>query len=460
MMIIGFCNLKGGVGKTTSCQNIASALSKMGRKIAIVDMDPQSNLSAGFGLEPSPTDPQVFDLISGAAEWDDIIVTKEGIDIIPSSLSLVMAEMNEDSPTSRKTALRDSLAKIEPGRYDYIFLDSPPQLGIFTQNVLCASNKIIVTMDGGFYSLFGLRLLDRSMNTFRERLNPELEIGGILMTNYNPRLYISRKIYEDVRKSFGTLLFESYIRQNVSIVEASSVGESIFKYAPKSKGAECYSAVAEEFLRRFEGVSVPASTDTPAPVLPQTPQEPELVAVIVPEEPDPSPESVPEPEPIIPDEPREEPEIPPESSQAPEPESVPESESASVPESDPVPKPEPKPDPESALPQPIVPKPSNTGLTTGSYEEGIKQDILDMLPESEQGTWIQLLDAITDISRGEVDVRSLREDFEDSDKDRYTFYILNDEADSFWPVMYPDQIIEPLKCVMKWDDQGSVEVFM
>ncbi|MBQ6417771.1 MAG: AAA family ATPase, partial [Synergistaceae bacterium] len=111
MKIIGFCNLKGGVGKTTSCQNIAAALSKKGKRVAVVDMDPQSNLSAGFGLDPSPTDPQVFDLLSGAAEWDDVITSREGIDISPSSLSLVMAELNDNGPMSKKTALRDALSK-------------------------------------------------------------------------------------------------------------------------------------------------------------------------------------------------------------------------------------------------------------------------------------------------------------------------------------------------------------
>ena len=461
MKIIGFCNLKGGVGKTTSCQNIAAALSKKGKRVAVVDMDPQSNLSAGFGLDPSPTDPQVFDLLSGAAEWDDVITSREGIDIIPSSLSLVMAELNDNGPTSKKTALRDALSKIEADRYDYILLDSPPQLGIFTQNVLGASQKIIVPMDGGFYSLFGLRLLDRSMGTFRERLNPELEIGGILMTNYNPRLYISRQIYEEVRKSFGELLFESYIRQNVSIVEASSVGMSIFEYEPKSKGAECYKAVTEEFLRRFEGGYVPSTESVPEPEnvepTPAPVPEPETVTVIeTPSE----PEAVPEPEPVKEPEPEPSPEIIAEPEPEPEPEIPAEPEPTPEPEPVPAPEPEPEPEPKPALPSPIVQVPGEKRVTLGPYEESIKQDVLDMLPESEKGMWRQLLSSVTDISRGEVDVRSLREDFEDSDKDRYTFYVLNDESDSFWPVMYPDQIIEPLQCVIKWDEYGSAEVYM
>ena len=137
---------------------------------------------------------------------------------------------------------------------------------------------------------------------------------------------------------------------------------------------------------------------------------------------------------------------------------VPEPEPAPMPESEPTPAPEPEPKP--ALPSPIVQVPGEKRVTLGAYEESIKQDVLDMLPEAEKGMWMQLLSSVTDISRGEVDVRSLREDFEDSDKDRYTFYVLNDESDSFWPVMYPDQIIEPLRCVIKWDEYGSAEVYM
>ena len=471
MMIIGFCNLKGGVGKTTSCQNIAAALTRLGKKIAVVDMDPQSNLSAGFGISPSSTDPQVFDLLSGAAEWDDIITRKEGIDIVPSSLNLVMAELNEEGPISRRTALRDALSKIKADRYDYILLDSPPQLGIFTQNVLAACQKVIVPMDGGFYSLFGLRLLDRSMGTFRERLNPNLEIGGILMTNYNPRLYISRQIYEEVRKSFGELLFESYIRQNISIVEASSMGMSIFEYEPKSKGAECYRAVTQEFLRRFEGgnVSSPAESEPATPLSklqklitsgksesaknsgtlgtesaknPVTPKNESAIDSVTPK--NETADVIREPENVNDDS---------------------DSELVIIPAS-------PEPEMPAVIPEPVIISepvkhelpPINLSAPVVDpdppYVQSIKQSVIDMLPEAEKPMWIQLLGSVHDVSRGEIEVRSLREDFEDSDKDRYTFYVLNDESDTFWPVMYPDQIIEPLRCVIKWDEYGAAEVYM
>ncbi|MBQ7733314.1 MAG: ParA family protein [Synergistaceae bacterium] len=251
MKIIGFCNLKGGVGKTTSCQNIACAFALMGKKVAVIDMDPQSNLSAGFGLIPRADEVQVFDLLSGNAEWDDVKRRKEGIDIIPGSLNLSLAELNSQSPVNHDTALKDALSKVDPSRYDYIFLDSPPQLGIFTRNVLTACEKIIVPMDGGHYSLLGLQLLNDSIDLLHEHLNPELEIIGILMTNYNSRLYIARQVYNEVKASFKNILFDASIGQNVSLIEASRAGQSIFAYSPKAKAAEQYKLAAEELLKRL-----------------------------------------------------------------------------------------------------------------------------------------------------------------------------------------------------------------
>ncbi|MBQ7219759.1 MAG: AAA family ATPase [Synergistaceae bacterium] len=431
MITIGFCNLKGGVGKTTACQNIAVALAKMGHRVAVIDMDPQSNLSAGFGVTPSETDPQVFDLLSGGATWDDIVCTKEGVDIIPSSLNLVMAELNHTGPVSQDTVLRDALKRIDGDRYDYILLDSPPQLGIFTRNVLAACSKIIVPMDGGFYSLFGLRLLNGAMPVFRERLNPELEIKGILMTNYNPRLYIARQVYDEVCRTFGSVVFKNCVRQNISLVEASSMGMSIFEYSPKSKGAECYRDVARELLDKLRMTHEEAGKPAAVPEPENVPEAEESLSVI--EESvgvieTPEPESVPE---VM--------------ESVPEPESVPE-----IPEpSEPLDIPEEK------------PEPVYTVRTLGDYEEGIKQSVLDMLPEKRKPMWNQILGAVSGISRDEIDARVLREDFEECDKERYKFYVLNDERDTFWQVMYPDQIIDPMRCVMKFDEyDGSAEVYI
>ncbi len=252
MLIVGFCNLKGGVGKTTACQNVAVALARSGKRVAVLDVDPQSNLSASFGITVAPGALQIFDLLSKEARWDDVVVSREGVDIVPSALDLVMAELHPEGAVGKDTLLREALDLVDPGRYDFVLLDSPPQLGVFTRNVLTASNLLIVPMDGGFYSLAGLRLLNEAIPLFRERLNPRLSLLGILMTRHNPNLFISKEVASEVRNFFGDLFFSTYVRQNVSLIEASSLGMSVFAYDPASNGAHDYKRVTAEFLERCE----------------------------------------------------------------------------------------------------------------------------------------------------------------------------------------------------------------
>ena len=457
MITLGFCNLKGGVGKTTACQNIAVALAKTGRKVAVIDMDPQSNLSAGFGVTPATTDPQVFDLLTDETKWDDIVKNKEGVDIIPSSLNLVMAELNQTGLFENDLLLREALKQISPDRYDYVFIDSPPQLGIFTRNVLAACDKIIVPMDGGFYSLFGLKLLENSLSVLRDRLENNLEIIGILMTNYNPRLSISHTIFDEVKKSFGDILFESYISQSVGLIEASSMGLSIFEYSPKSKAAQCYKEVAEELIKRLEGkketveikvekrktgrppkksgekVSDKKQNISEEPV---KKQEPETIAPVI---------KTPDPEPV--------PDPTPEPAPAPVGGNTDDIDIIEIPK----PNPAPKVEIESPVKNPEPEIPVNSG---GGYVEGIKQKLIDMLPERQKQIWTQILAPISDVSRGEIDIKELRDDFLNCDKYRYTFYILTDDNDKLDAVSFPDQIVEPLRCVVKLDEEnGSAEIF-
>ena len=356
MKILGFCNLKGGVGKTTACQNMAAALTLLGRKIAVIDMDPQSNLSAGFGITPLSDEPQVFDLLSGDMSWDEVIRRKENIDIIPSSLNIVMAELNHEGPISEDTVLREALSQIDSERYDYILLDSPPQLGIFTRNVLTACDSIIVPMDGGYYSLLGLQLLNSSLPVFRERLNPDLAITGILMTNYNARLYIARQIYAEVQENFSDVLFDTCINQNVSLIEASRMGLSIFAYSPRSRGAKCYKEAAIELLKRLEGVIIEDGNDNEPPDL--------------------------------------------------------------------------------------------------------KQIIIDMINDSQKDMWVSMLGAVSEISSAKLEIDSLKSEFDNADRDRFTFYVLTEEGGNLSPVMTNAQINESVKIALKWDENGSAQVYM
>ncbi|NLL36787.1 MAG: ParA family protein [Fretibacterium sp.] len=252
MLTVGFCNLKGGVGKTTACQNLAVALARKGRRVAVMDMDPQSNLSTSFGISLMENQPNIFDLLSQEVTWDDVLFHREGVDVIPSTLDLVMVELHPEGAIGKDTLLREALARLAPKRYDYLLLDSPPQLGVFTRNVLTASDKLIVPMDGGFYSLSGLRLLNEAVPLFQERLNPRLSLLGVLMTRHNPNIFINREVESEVRNHFKEAVFETHIRQNVSLIEAGSLGLSIFSYDPSSNGARDYEQLSLEFIKRCE----------------------------------------------------------------------------------------------------------------------------------------------------------------------------------------------------------------
>lgn len=252
MKIVGFCNLKGGVGKTTACQNLAVALVQRGLKVAVLDLDPQSNLTAGFGIAVPEDRPYIYDFLIGEASFGDVMVTRENVDMIPSTLNLAMVEMQLESQPGRDTLLKDALNATDLSRYDCVFCDSPPQLGIFTRNVLAACHEVLVPLESEFYSLAGLRLLSRTVQLFRKRLNKGLSIGGVLLTRHNPKIIINREVEKEVRSYFGDTVFRRYIRQNISLVEASGAGVSVFGYDPESNGALDYSVVADELLERWK----------------------------------------------------------------------------------------------------------------------------------------------------------------------------------------------------------------
>lgn len=253
MRVIGFCNLKGGVGKTTACQNLAVALARRGLKVAALDLDPQSNLTTGFGISVSDDQPYVYDFLMGDASFSKVMRTREAVDVAPSSLDLAMAEMQLESQPGRDTLLKDALQCKDLAGYDCVLCDSPPQLGIFTRNVLAASDELIVPLDSEFFSLAGLRLLTRTVDLFRKRLNRGLTIGGVLLTRHNPKIIMNREVEKEVRSHFGDGVFTRYIRRNISLVEAGGAGLSIFGYDPESNGAKDYAAAADELMERWNG---------------------------------------------------------------------------------------------------------------------------------------------------------------------------------------------------------------
>ncbi len=252
MKIVGFCNLKGGVGKTTACQNLAVALARRGIKVAAMDLDPQSNLTAGFGVDVPEDQPYVYDFLMGEASFSQVKVRREGVDVVPSVLDLAMVEMQLESQPGRDTLLKDALEAADFSEYDFVFCDSPPQLGIFTRNVLAACKEILVPLESEFYSLAGLRLLSQTVQLYRKRLNRGLEIGGVILTRHNPKIIMNREVEKEVRSHFGDKVFRRYIRQNISLVEASGAGVSVFGYDAESNGARDYGVLADELLERWK----------------------------------------------------------------------------------------------------------------------------------------------------------------------------------------------------------------
>lgn len=252
MKIVGLCNLKGGVGKTTACQNLAVALVRKGLKVAALDLDPQSNLTAGFGISIPEGRPYIYDFLMGDVSFEDVKTVREGVDVAPSTLDLAVVEMQLESQPGRDTLLKDALASSDLSEYDVVFCDSPPQLGIFTRNVLAACEEILVPLESEFYSLAGLRLLSQTVELYRKRLNRGLEISGILLTRHNPKIIMNREVEKEVRSHFGDAVFRRYIRQNISLVEASGAGLSVFGYDEESNGARDYGVLADELLERWK----------------------------------------------------------------------------------------------------------------------------------------------------------------------------------------------------------------
>ncbi|PIE54569.1 MAG: hypothetical protein CSA35_05185 [Dethiosulfovibrio peptidovorans] len=250
MKILGFCNLKGGVGKTTLCQNLAVALVSKGYRIAALDLDPQSNLSSGWGISVSDGAPYVYDFLVGDLSLSDLAIRREGVDVIPSSLDLAVAELQLEREPGRDSLLRSSLEAENLQQYDYIFCDSPPQLGLFTRNVLAAADEIMVPLESEFYSLAGIRLLDSTVKLFQKRLNKKLTVGGVVLTRHNSKVVMNREVQKEVSDYFGDTLYRRYIRGNISIVEASGAGVSVLSYDKNCNGARDYRLLAEEFVER------------------------------------------------------------------------------------------------------------------------------------------------------------------------------------------------------------------
>ncbi|PKM62777.1 MAG: hypothetical protein CVU97_03720 [Firmicutes bacterium HGW-Firmicutes-21] len=248
---ICFANQKGGVGKTTSAVNIAACIARSGKRVLLVDSDPQGNATSGIGINKRGVGASVYDLLIGRNKASEAVIETayEGLYVIPSSINLVGAELELVDENRREYRLKDVLSEIKSD-YDYIIIDCPPSLGLVTINLLTAADAVIIPLLCEYYSLEGLSQLTMTFKHIKRLYNPSLELMGVLINMYDGRLNLTVQVMEEIKKYFSDKLFSTPIPRNVKISEAPSYGMSIIDYDKHSKGAAAYASVAREIMER------------------------------------------------------------------------------------------------------------------------------------------------------------------------------------------------------------------
>ncbi|HTY30065.1 ParA family protein [Mycobacterium sp.] len=251
--VVAMCNQKGGVGKTTSTINLGAALAEYGRRVLLVDMDPQGALSAGLGVPHYELEKTIHNvLVEPRVSIDDVLLSTRvnHMDLVPSNIDLSAAEIQLVNEVGREQTLGRALYPVLD-RYDYVLIDCQPSLGLLTVNGLACSDGVVIPTECEFFSLRGLALLTDTVDKVRDRLNPKLVISGILLTRYDPRTVNSREVMARVVERFGDLVFDTVVTRTVRFPETTVAGEPITTWAPKSTGAIAYRALAREFIHRF-----------------------------------------------------------------------------------------------------------------------------------------------------------------------------------------------------------------
>lgn len=250
---IAVANQKGGVGKTTTSVNLSSCLASYGRKVLLIDTDPQGNASSGVGVEKGQVDKSVYDVLVNDADIKDVIVKTDyhNLSLCPSNIDLAGAEIELVSQEKREFLLKNALNKVKDD-YDFIIIDCPPSLGLLTLNSFVCADSILIPIQCEYYALEGLSQLTNTIRKIKTSFNPSLEIEGVLLTMYDTRTNLSSQVAREVKKYYGSKLYKSVIPRNVRLSEAPSFGQPINVYDKNSKGSSCYMSLASEVIHANE----------------------------------------------------------------------------------------------------------------------------------------------------------------------------------------------------------------
>ena len=248
--VISIANQKGGVGKTTTSVNISTILAKKGKKVLLIDTDPQGNATSGLGIEKN-FENSVYDVIIGDIKVEDAILETEikNLKVCPSNINLAGAEVELVSMISREYRLKEKLEEVKE-KFDYIIIDCPPSLGLITLNAFTSSNSVLIPVQCEYYALEGLGQLINTIELVKKHLNKELEIEGAVLTMYYARTNLSNQVVKEVKNYFGEKVYKTVIPRNVRLSEAPSFGMPITIYDPRSKGAKCYDKLVKEIIKK------------------------------------------------------------------------------------------------------------------------------------------------------------------------------------------------------------------
>ncbi len=286
MRVVSILNQKGGVAKTTTAVNLGAALALAGRRVLLIDTDPQANLTDHLGVDPAERGTSIYDVLTDNAPIADGIVATStpGLYVLPADPDLAAAEQELATEIAREMRLAQALAAPDVrtpdgGQFDYVLIDCPPSLGLLSLNAMAASDELIVTVQTEYFAMRGLGSIDQIVEMVRKHVNPRLKIAGILPTLVNPVTRLAREVIEEIRGHYGDVMFNTRIRSNVRLAEAPGHQQHIFEYDPTSAGAEDYTALAVEYEARVAGANTDTNTETDTDTDTETETETETAGI-------------------------------------------------------------------------------------------------------------------------------------------------------------------------------------